>query len=965
MEPEKEDGKIEYKLKLLNTDEKRINELASQMAYRCNEGFGECIYNIGVRDNGITEGITEEEFNQTIKNLNIIASKNNYYTQLLSSQEVDSDKTKKIYEVLVREINNNSYIDIKVVIAGNVDAGKCVLPLTPIIMYDGTIKLAKDIKINDVLMGDDSTHRKVLELHSGSTNMYEIQQTRGDNYTVTENHILTLKFGLPTIRKYKKTYIVISHIGNGVLRRNHFKTYEESETHLSTIKDNIETVDISVKDYITKGKNWKDMFLGYSVPVEFEEKNIDLDPYFLGAWLGDGTSSNNSITNIDQEILEKLQEICVKNKWIMKKIKNTITYSFSGLGKEITRSTNKLGINGLTIHKNKYIFKWHTKNNLKKQKTFKTKNDAITFINNCNDRKVVLNNAVTDYLRKYNLINNKHIPYQYLYNTRNIRLQVLAGLIDTDGYMDNNCYFITQKNERLAKDICYLARSLGFKTIYKQRVKRCKNSKSNPMHEDVYYENTISGEGLHEVPVVLQRKKISKWNSNIRPLMTTIKVVSVGIKEYNGFTLDDNGRFLLGDFTVTHNSSTLGSLTTCKLDDGRGLSRASVFNFVHELKSGRTSSIAHVIMGYDKEGNIINNEKLSWTDITKKSSKIINFYDLAGHEKYFRTTILGITSSHPDFCFIIIAANDGITRMTKEHIFLCVTMGIPFAIIVSKIDICNDRKNVLVDTMASINRMLKFPGIRRLPLNVKNKEDIILAAKNIYNESVVPIFKTSNITGYGLDNIRFFLNIINKRNPKNYNNDPVEYHIDNTFNVYGFGFVLGGQLIKGTIRVGDKLFVGPIHGEYESITVRSIHSKKTPLQEVNSGAYVCIGIKKKIPVRKGNVVVSAIEDKLLVKKFKAKITVLKSHSTTIKTGYEPIMCTSCIRETVKILNIENKINYRQTKELQEEDNVLRSGDVAEVTFEFKYNFHYIKPNTRIILAEGLCKMSGCVIEILS
>jgi GTPase len=532
IDPENEDGKIEYKLKLIDKDYSRINELVSQMRYRCNEGFGECIYNIGVRDDGTLEGITDEEFKQTIDNLNLIASKNNYYTYLLSSQEVNENK--KIYEVLVREVNNNSYIDIKVVIAGNVDSSK---------------------------------------------------------------------------------------------------------------------------------------------------------------------------------------------------------------------------------------------------------------------------------------------------------------------------------------------------------------------------------------------------------------------------------------------SSTLGCLTTGKLDDGRGSARASVFNYVHELKSGRTSSIAHVIMGYDKDGNIINNEKLSWTDITRKSSKIINFYDLAGHEKYFRTTIMGITSSNPDLCFVLIAANNGITRMTKEHIFLCVTMGIPFAIIVSKIDICDDRKNVLNDTMASINKMLKFPGIRRLPLNIKSKEDIILGAKNIYNESVVPIFQTSNVTGQGLDNVKFFLNILNKRNPKNYNNDPVEYHIDNTFNVYGFGFVLGGQLVKGTVRVGDKLLVGPINGQYEPIVVRSIHSKKTSVQEVNAGTYVCLGLKKKIHVKKGNVVISQDADKILVKTFKAKITVLKSHSTTIKVGYEPIMCSSCIRETVKILDIEDKINYRNIKEL-EEDNVLRSGDVAVVTFQFKYNYHHLKVNTKIILAEGLCKMSGSVIDIL-
>ena len=78
---------------------------------------------------------------------------------------------------------------------------------------------------------------------------------------------------------------------------------------------------------------------------------------------------------------------------------------------------------------------------------------------------------------------------------------------------------------------------------------------------------------------------------------------------------------------------------------------------------------------------------MDWTDIVKASSKIISFYDLAGHEKYLKTTILGLSSSIPDICFITVGANMGITKMTAEHIFLCVMLNIPFCIIVTKIDI--------------------------------------------------------------------------------------------------------------------------------------------------------------------------------------------------------------------------------------------------------------------------------------
>jgi GTPase len=107
----------------------------------------------------------------------------------------------------------------------------------------------------------------------------------------------------------------------------------------------------------------------------------------------------------------------------------------------------------------------------------------------------------------------------------------------------------------------------------------------------------------------------------------------------------------------------------------------SVFNYSHELKTGRTSSISHQILGYDYKGQIVNYQgvnKLSWNDIVQRSTKIISFFDLAGHEKYLKTTILGISSSIPNICMIMIGANNGISKMTVEHIFICITFKIPF-----------------------------------------------------------------------------------------------------------------------------------------------------------------------------------------------------------------------------------------------------------------------------------------------
>jgi hypothetical protein len=146
-----------------------------------------------------------------------------------------------------------------------------------------------------------------------------------------------------------------------------------------------------------------------------------------------------------------------------------------------------------------------------------------------------------------NLINNKHIPDIYKINDRETRLQILAGLIDSDGSLVGNCYEITQKNKKLAHDIAFLARSLGFYVKISESY-ICANKK-------IKYRLSICGSGLEDIPVLIKRKKASKRKQIKDALNTGITIEELEIDEYYGFTIDGNNRFLLGDFTVTHNTS--------------------------------------------------------------------------------------------------------------------------------------------------------------------------------------------------------------------------------------------------------------------------------------------------------------------------------------------------------------------------------------------------------------------------
>tara|TARA_A100001011_G_scaffold394642_1_gene487538 strand:- start:5200 stop:6810 length:1611 start_codon:yes stop_codon:yes gene_type:complete len=437
------------------------------------------------------------------------------------------------------------------------------------------------------------------------------------------------------------------------------------------------------------------------------------------------------------------------------------------------------------------------------------------------------------------------------------------------------------------------------------------------------------------------------------------------IREFNNKSYIDIKITIAGSVD-SGKSSLLGVLTSGKPDNGRGSARLSVFNFSHEMESGRTSSIGHHIVGYDKIGKNIsykNNRMLSWPEIINQSSKVISFYDLAGHEKYLKTTIFGLSSTSPDVCFIIVGANRGVLRMTREHIFLCVTLKIPFCIIITKIDMIENNSKVMEETISSINKIIKCAIVRKFPLKIKNEEDVIRSAIHLNTESIVPIFKISNTTLEGYNLLNKFLHLVPKREKINMDSN-IEMHIDLSWSVPSVGTVIGGHLVSGTIRVGDKVWFGPNNNSYQLVTIRSIHIKKVSIQEAKAGSYICLGVRgiSKYDFKKGNVILGKKSQQILCYKIKAEIEVLKSHSTTIKEGYQPILHVLNIRTSCIIEKIIEK-NKNKTKD--NEDNILRTHDKAIIILNLYQGPKFIKIGTNILLCEGRTKVIGTILEIYS
>jgi ATP-dependent Lon protease len=156
-----------------------------------------------------------------------------------------------------------------------------------------------------------------------------------------------------------------------------------------------------------------------------------------------------------------------------------------------------------------------------------------------------------DNLSKYNLINNRHIPQEYKCNSRETRLKLLAGIIDSKENHNklNNDLEIIETNRQLAEDILWLVRSVGFRGSIKQ--------------------TTINGTNKceHNFRIIITTKVI-KNNLN-----TKIRVIPLNVDEYFGFQIDGNSRFLLGDFTVTHNTTLAKKGLADCLKDENGVPR--------------------------------------------------------------------------------------------------------------------------------------------------------------------------------------------------------------------------------------------------------------------------------------------------------------------------------------------------------------------------------------------------------
>jgi endopeptidase Clp ATP-binding regulatory subunit ClpX len=264
-----------------------------------------------------------------------------------------------------------------------------------------------------------------------------------------------------------------------------------------------EVKDVWVAEYLNWSRTQKSIHKLFRVPVDFSPaKPLPLEPYFLGVLLGDGCLRNRvAVTNEDKAVVNEV-------------------YVQAG------------------------AFSLHV--NIEAEGT-----SSATYHLSGPKGKA---NPITTILRELDLFGcdseTKFIPHAYKTASREDRLELLAGLIDTDGdYKDaDNCHYYTSKSPALANDLAFVARSLGFAAY----VKPCRKCDQNGTWGN-YFRVTISGD-VDQIPVRVEYKQARARRQVKDVLRTGFKTRELPPEEFFGFVLDGDHRYLLDDFTVTHNT---------------------------------------------------------------------------------------------------------------------------------------------------------------------------------------------------------------------------------------------------------------------------------------------------------------------------------------------------------------------------------------------------------------------------
>ncbi len=294
--------------------------------------------------------------------------------------------------------------------------------------------------------------------------------------------------------------------------------------------------------------------------------------------------------------------------------------------------------------------------------------------------------------------------------------------------------------------------------------------------------------------------------------------------------------------------------------------------------------------------------------------------DAPGHKDFIKNMITG--ASQADVGFLVVAGTEGVMAQTKEHVWLCKTLGVnQLAVIVNKMDAVNYDEAKFNEVKKGVSEVLQGIGYK--------VEDIpFIPASALQGDNIVK--KSENMPWYTGPTVREQMDLFTE--PEKPVDLPLRLPIQDVYNITGIGVVPVGRVETGKMKVGDKVIVVPAR-EGTGVTgeVKSIEMHHEQVQEAIPGDNIGFnvrGIGKK-DIARGDVLGHVDNPPKVVKEFTAQLVVL-NHPTVITAGYTPVFHIHTAQVACRFDKIEKKLDPATGQATEENPDFIKNGDAAIV-----------------------------------
>jgi elongation factor 1-alpha len=414
-----------------------------------------------------------------------------------------------------------------------------------------------------------------------------------------------------------------------------------------------------------------------------------------------------------------------------------------------------------------------------------------------------------------------------------------------------------------------------------------------------------------------------------------------------GSVLADDDHIVVGTAGhVDHGKSTLvGSLVTGDADDGEGGTRGFLDVQPHEVERGLSADLSYGVYGFDEDGEPIRMDNPHRKDdrarVVEASDRLVSFVDTVGHEPWLRTTIRGLVGQKLDYGLLTVAADDGVTETTREHLGILLATDLPTIVAITKTDLVDGER--VAEVERDVEQALR--EVDKTPLRVE-RHGVDTAIDEI-SETVVPVVTTSAVTKAGLDDLDEMFEALPKTAGEV---GDFRMYVDRTYNVQGVGAVASGTIKSGEVEAGDELLLGPMQdGGFREVEVRSIEMHYHRVDEAKAGRIVGIALKgvREADIERGMVLLPGDADPSPVREFEAEVMVL-NHPTRIGDGYEPVVHLETVSEAAAF---------------HPEGGQLLPGDAGKTRVRFKFRSYLVEEGQKFVFREGSSKGVGTVTDI--